>query len=499
MNPYNFSVLCFGFCSFLVGIFILFKRQDRVGWLYFLLSLAYAGWALPFSIKISDNVSYSIALYAARIANCAAAFIPTFWFHFCLAYTKREESQKRILRSVYWIPFLILVVSCTPWFVPAVRPILKFRFYATPGIFYYLMTFNYFLVIPLGFFQLAARAKELSGLEKKSLLGLFWSAFVGYLGGAITFLPIFGVAFPQEGMFLLPIYPVALAYFMTKKGLFDVEELAQAAHRDKLTAIGVLAASINHEVKNPLFVIKSLAESCLERQKEGVFPSKEKALESANDAMKRSMEQADRAMDVIKRLSLFAKAGVEGEMKFEAVPVAEVLEDILPMVRHELAAHNIGLTRDIPPSIPEVRADRRYLEEVLFNLIVNACQAIKDAGKPGEIVIRAQTNAVIASRGDGKAILTTRSPRPKSGLAMTQGAMTNAQPGQVTITIQDNGSGIPADKLKNVFRPFYTTKAEGTGLGLYITQQLVEKIGGCLSVESTLGTGTIFTVMLKAN
>lgn len=288
-------------------------------------------------------------------------------------------------------------------------------------------------------------------------------SFLGYLGGSLSFIPVYGIPFPQYGLFLLPIFPFGLAFVMTRTNLFEVEQLAQAAHRDKLTAIGVLAASINHEVKNPLFIIKGLAENCLERQKEGIFPSKEKALESANDAMKRSMEQADRAMDIIKRLSLFAKAGIDSEIKFEPVKVAQVIEDILPLVRYELAAYGIALTRDLPPDLPEVRADRRYLEEILFNLIVNACQAVKETGKPGEIVIRAVSE-------DEK----------------------------VRVTIQDNGPGIPAGKLKDVFRPFYTTKAEGTGLGLYITQQLIEKIHGRIDVRSEVGVNTVFSIILGA-
>jgi signal transduction histidine kinase len=487
MNPYNFSVLCFGFCSLIVGLFVWLKRQDDIGRLYFVLSLFYAGWALPFSIKISDNVSYFTALHAARIANCSAAFIPTIWFHFCLAYTGRGQSHPKLLRGLYLIPFLILAFSYTPWFVTSVRPILSFKYYATPGIFYYLMTLNYFVIMPLGFMQLIKKVKDVSKAEGEQLWGLFWATFAAYLGGAVTFLPIYGIEFPQEGMFLLPLYPFALAYFMIRQKLFDVEEFAQAAHRDKLTAIGVLAASINHEVKNPLFIIKGLSESCLERQKEGIFPNDRKVIESANDAMKRSIDQADRAMDIIKRLSLFAKAGIDSEIKFEAVSVAGVLEDILPLVRYELAAHQIALVREIPQNIPEVQADRRYLEEILFNLIVNAIQALKDTGEPGEIRIKADIASSSARLAMPHPPVIARSPTEATRQSPAE---------QVIITIQDNGPGIPADKLKDVFRPFYTTKAEGTGLGLYITQQLVEKIRGRIDVQSKVGMGTTFTVKL---
>jgi signal transduction histidine kinase len=479
MNPYNFSVLCFGFCALLIGLFVWLKREDKVGYLYFILALFYAGWALPFSIKISDNISYDGALLAARIANCSAAFIPTVWFHFCLTYSGRSQTHLKLLRLLYCVPFFILTIFYTPWFVTGVRPILGFKYYATPGIFYHLMTLNYFVVVPFGFLQLVKKINEAPKNEKSQIWGLFWAALIGYVGGSLTFFPIYGIPLPQYGMFLTPIYPFAVAYFLVRRGLFNVEELAQAAHRDKLTAIGALAASINHEIKNPLLIIKGLAESCLDRQKEGIFQSEKKALESANDAMKRSMDQADRAMDIIKRLSMFAKAGIEGEMKFEAVSIAAVLEDILPLVRYELAANNIALTREIPKDLPDVQADRRYLEEIFFNLIVNACQAIKEGGKPdGEIRIVAQATL----------------SRPGLEKHLKTGSLEGDQH-RVLVTVADNGPGIPADKLAHVFRPFYTTKAEGTGLGLYITQQLVEKIRGRISVESESGKGTTFTLL----
>jgi signal transduction histidine kinase len=152
-----------------------------------------------------------------------------------------------------------------------------------------------------------------------------------------------------------------------------------------------------------------------------------------------------------------------------------VLEDILPLIRYELAAHSIVLTRDIPPNLPQVRADRGYLEEILFNLIVNACQALKSAGKPGEIKISAASS------------------RPGLEKHLKTGSL---ESDVLTITIQDNGPGIPEEKIKDVFRPFYTTKAEGTGLGLYITQQLVEKIDGRVNVESEANKCTTFKVSL---
>ena len=461
MNPYSFSVLCFGFCSFFVGLLILFKRPDPTGRIYFIFTMFNSFWGIFFGIFWSLYGSYSKAIFYARLADAFAIFIPVTWLHFAVVFSGKLSNFKKTLQGLYLLSVLLAAFSFTNWFIPKIKPSPFSIYFTHPGPAFNIFFFLFLTIIPYGFVLLFQKLKQSPRGEKNQIRGFIIATSLGFLGGGLTMPPGYDFYIPQYAIFLMPLYPFLTAYFLMRRGLFDIEELAQAAHRDKLTAIGVLAASINHEVKNPLFIIKGLAESCLERQKEGIFPSKGKALESANDAMKRSMEQAERAMDIIKRLSLFAKAGIEGEMKFEAVSVPGVLEDILPLVRYELAAHSIVLTRDIPKNLPEALADRRYLEEIFFNLIVNACQALKGAEKAGEIKI----NAWVEQH-------------------------------RVLIKVEDNGPGIPEDKLKDVFRPFYTTKAEGTGLGLYITQQLVEKIHGRIDVRSEVGQGTTFIVSL---
>ena len=428
------------------------------------MSFAYSGWAISIAINLNNDVPIEVGLFMGRLGNAFAVLIPSTWFHFVIVFVGQAQKYRCFLKWLYGVSMVLVCFSFTPWFISHVTPMVGFKYYSQAGPLFSLNALMFFVVVPMSFFKLYQKIRTSRGDERRRLSGLFGTSFVGFVGGSLTFLPTYGIPFPQYGLFLMPIYPFALAYFLIRKGLFDVEALAQAAHRDKLVAIGVLAASINHEVKNPLFIIKGLAENYLERQKEGVFPTKEKALQNANDAMKRSMEQADRAMDIIKRLSLFAKAGIESEIKLESVNIAQVVEDILPLVRYELAAHNIALMRYIPQDLPNVCADRRYLEEIFFNLFMNACQALKEKSAAGEIIFRAASDE-----------------------------------GKVRVIMQDNGPGIPADKLKDVFRPFYTTKAEGAGLGLYITRQLVEKIKGHIDVECETGGGTVFSIMLNAN
>ncbi|HOX11029.1 MAG TPA: ATP-binding protein [Candidatus Moranbacteria bacterium] len=289
---------------------------------------------------------------------------------------------------------------------------------------------------------------------------------------------------------------------MIKRGLFDVEELAQAAHRDKLMAIGVLAASINHEIRSPLFLIKGSAENCLEKQKEGLLSEPSEVIQKGNEALQKNIEQANRALDIIKRLSSFAKAGVESKLKIEPVSVAEVIENVLPLVRHELTVNQICFHKEMPENTPKVLADALCLEEIFFNLIVNACQALKEKPDNREIRIAAKTGdsglGTSPSFFSDLRILRQRTD-PSSELWRTGPSLSGRQAKErvpVIVTIQDNGPGIPEDKIDEVFRPFYTTKAEGTGLGLYVVKQLIEKNRGHIEVQSVLNIGTKFILSM---
>jgi len=264
----------------------------------------------------------------------------------------------------------------------------------------------------------------------------------------------YGINLPQYGLFLMPLYPFIIGYFMIRKNLFNLEEIAEAAQRAKLAAIGILATSINHEIRNPLYVIRGLAESHLANLEGNAYQNDQERIAKSKEVLSKSIEQAQRAMDIVKRFAAFAKQGTKEETQFEEVDLLAVFEGILPLVQHELELDKIRLTSDIPDDLPPIHADRRHMEEILFNLIVNACQAMKNGG---QISVRAEQKN-----------------------------------GSVQIEVEDQGSGIPRDRLSKIFEPFYTTKDTGTGLGLYITRQLVEKNRGKIKVESKLNKGTRF-------
>ena len=159
--------------------------------------------------------------------------------------------------------------------------------------------------------------------------------------------------------------------------------------------------------------------------------------------------------------------------------IQEALQNVLDLVSYEFELDRIHIQNNIDHNLPPIQADQRQLEEILFNLIVNACHAMGKGG--GELTI----SSSCYSRASGNP--STLDPRSK------RSGMTD----KVILEIADTGSGIPQEHLKHLFEPFHTTKGDkGTGLGLYITKQLVERNGGKISVKREERQGTSFVLEL---
>lgn len=239
-----------------------------------------------------------------------------------------------------------------------------------------------------------------------------------------------------------------------------VEELkvtqAQAAQKEKLAVIGTLSAGINHEICNPLGIVKAQCEAFLLDAEDGILIGKnqQEVLERTENIMRVALKQIDRATAITQKLSNFAKPIKEATM--QAVPVEQEIDEVLLLVGHDLKLEKIEVAKEMQPGLPPILVDRRQLQEVLFNLIRNAGQAIVP---PGKIWVRARVD------GD-----------------------------KVRIEIADTGSGIPADKIEKIWDPFFTTKdpGKGTGLGLFIVRQMVERNKGRITLESAVGKGTTF-------
>lgn len=459
MNVYSFAVSLFAFSCPLIGVLIRLKRQDRISQIYFLLSLATSGWAACFAIMISDHVSYQQALWAARFSGIAVAFLPLLWVHFILVFTKNENKYLNYLKFGYFLEFLIAPLFLTNLYIFEVKPIMSFLHYFQPTTFFTIYVIRYSILVSIGFFLLHRYAKKLRGRQDSyQINGLIIATTLGYSGGTLALFPVYGINIPQFGLFLMPLYPFAMAYFMTRKGLFEESEMAYAAHKNKLAAIGMLATSINHEIRNPLYVIQGLAESHLSNFEEGLYSNVDRVVQKSNEVHKKTIELSRRAMEIMKRFAFFAKAKSPLIDQCEEIDLKECVHNVLTLVKHDFEIGKIELSNLIPNQSFKALINRQDIEEVLFNLLVNARQALQGSDS-------------------ARVIITAESDYEK-----------------IKLRIEDNGKGIKEEDQKKIFEPFYTTKRDGTGLGLYITKQLMERNKGKVLLKSKFGEGTIFTL-----
>ena len=270
--------------------------------------------------------------------------------------------------------------------------------------------------------------------------------------------------YTQDDLDILLPLARTLAIAISNAKLFEELGIAQAeaAQKEKMALIGTLSAGINHEICNPLGIARGQCEAFLLNVKDGLYNdrSPEELLNKAKDIMAKVIKETDRATAITKKLSSFAKPA-KGEA--ELVNIDKEVDDVLGLVGYELKLEKIEFEKQVPKGLPNILVDRKQFQEVLFNLIRNAGQAI---GEKGRIAVMAKEYR-----------------------------------GRVFIDIKDTGSGIPEDKLKELFNPFFTTKepGKGTGLGLFIVRQVVEKNGGRIYLKETkVGEGTTFTVEFPA-
>jgi len=240
--------------------------------------------------------------------------------------------------------------------------------------------------------------------------------------------------------------------------LHDLTEIRELERRrveqqlfesEKLAAVGRLAASIAHEVNNPLEAIKNalyLMQAGAEGDKNSRF------LEIAR-------KETERVSHIIRQMLGFARR--PGEVDW--VDVNQLLEETLVLLEKKMRQLRIRITKSFDDSLPRVRARADQLRQVFLNLIINAQQAIE---------------------GDGEIVISTS--RYEQAL----------QP-SILVQLKDSGVGIAEDDLTRIFDPFFSTGKKGTGLGLWVTQDIVRQHGGRIEVTSEIGRGTVFNIVLQ--
>ena len=246
----------------------------------------------------------------------------------------------------------------------------------------------------------------------------------------------------------LVIVATILAQFWFRRYRLSRQQLQEAmARKEKLLALGHLAAGVAHEIRNPLSSIKGLAKYFAERTPPG-GEAQELALVMA--------KEADRLNRVVSELLELVRPA---HLNYQPVDINALIHHSLQLVSQDAQSRGIALQFTPRPELTSIKADPDRLNQVLLNLYLNAMQAI---GRGGVI-------HVSASEADRQ---------------------------RVKIVVKDSGKGMSDEELQAIFTPYFTTKADGTGLGLAVVQNIIEQHGGTIRAESQPGAGAIFTLWL---
>ena len=236
---------------------------------------------------------------------------------------------------------------------------------------------------------------------------------------------------------------------------------------ERMASVGMLSASVAHEINNPLAVIVANLEFAMQRfealgAEQSAIAAASAGLQEARQSLREAHEAAERVTHIVRDLKVFSRASNDDQEG--PVDIERVLESALRMASNEIR-HRANIVRHYI-RVPPIHGNEARLGQVLLNLIVNAAQAIPEG--------RAAENRI--------------------GLSIRMG-----DNDRVVVEVADTGSGIPPQVLARIFDPFFTTKAPGvgTGLGLAICQRIVIRYGGDIGVESQPGHGTTFRVSLR--
>ncbi len=251
-------------------------------------------------------------------------------------------------------------------------------------------------------------------------------------------------------MFLVLRTIVSRADKIMEKRVRERLALEQELHKvERLAHLGTMVATVSHEIKSPLGIVRSTAEMLAKRIKK-VAPGNENLAEIIVD-------ETIRLNNIVMEFLDFARPQ---KVKLQAVATNRTVDQVLQFIDADLTAKNIELRRDFKSDMENIFIDQDLFYRALLNILVNAIQAMPHGG-----------------------VLTVTTDNAKDD-------------DSVKITIEDNGLGISEEHIGEIFKPFVTNKNKGTGLGLAITKNIIEQHHGTIAVTSKEGEGTVFTITL---
>jgi len=512
-----------------LGLIIWFKdRRSSINGNFAAFIILVGFWSFGFFLTMFPEIPHDMAICFSRLSHFLGGFSALPFYRFVNQFTKRNDLRGHPIH--YWLAIGHGLVGLTPLMVNELVPKMVFPYYPQPGLAYPALLATYFITYPAAFLQLwrvYLDRTEGTKLRQQCLLTLI-GVFLAWLSVATLFLLIYNVQFVPQ-LFFFPFIMFATVYAIIRYQFLDIEVIFRkslvysgliaiitaaylvmvlvterwfagffgyrslvatmvvaglialgfnplrdrlqglidralftgtppelAAQReqllvevrkgDQLKAVATLAAGLAHEVKNPLAAIKTFTEHLTTHYDDPAFRAKFQTIVGG---------EVERINRIVQQLLEFAKPVPPKLAPLQLVPL---LEQTLDFLGQDCLARRIEITRDYQSPGP-LLGDASQLKQVFLNLFLNSLEAMNGHG--------------------GQLTLTTRQ----------DGA-------ELICTVTDTGTGIAPEHLAHLGEPFYTTKPQGTGLGLAVVQGIVKEHGGRLAISSTPGQGTSVSLFL---
>jgi len=265
--------------------------------------------------------------------------------------------------------------------------------------------------------------------------------------------------------------------FVVRDTTEEVKKTHQAVEAERSEALRLVAASVAHEIGNPLNAIhihlqlidrelKKLRAQLEPEKKEGALSFEETERSLSPQQLQGAVDRIERFLNVAKNeinrldtiITQFLQALRQAPPKIRPASIEAVINETIQLIGPQIHERGLLLERDVPEGLPPVAMDPEQIKQVLLNLIRNSMQATRRGGR-----------------------ITIRSWKESDG---------------IWVEVEDTGGGIPKERMVHIFEPFYTTKRKGSGLGLMIVQRIIREHGGRIEVDSRVGEGTRFRVWL---
>jgi len=430
--------------------------------------------------------------------------------------------SRKSLAASYIISFIFLAINFTPFFILDVEPKLQFRFYATAGWLYGVWVAAYSLIAGYGISLMVLNFKKVSTIKKYQIIYVLFASLIGFLGGATIYPLFYNIQLSPLGEHLIFLYPIIFAVAVLKHNLLDLDltirhtvvysltvaliTLAyivaifilerlfrnvigyqsfsitvitaifiailftplknkiqalvdkiyvngayqrlqkELLESDKQKAIATLSAGLAHEVRNPLTAIKTFAK---------YLPKKFDDPKFRKNFSKIVTGEVDKINTLVSQLLEFSRPL---PLSIAEVDMHQLIDYTIELLSAEMLRFKIKVNKNYAAKDRKINADPNKLKHVLHNIIKNAIEAMHNGG--------------------------------------TLTIHTYIEDKKLHIEISDTGKGIKKKELKQIFLPFYTTKANGTGLGLAVTMSILNEHCGTIFAKSAPGEGATFAIIL---